>query len=126
MYEVLKKELTAVCNSCGKKNKLDMQHKAGKFLFKEVPSLYKQNPEFQLINNAPDLHKMDPEFNFKQVKAEDFHQTKEVAQGSKPKDRRKNEEEQKTTKEEQNKSKQEESSFEEEDEEINVIDSKEL
>lgn len=45
--DVDKKNLLSTCNSCGKKAKLDMLHKAGKQLFKDMPSLLKSNPEFK-------------------------------------------------------------------------------
>ena len=45
--DVVKKDLISTCNACGKKNKLDMLHKAGKQLYKDMPGLLKSNPEFK-------------------------------------------------------------------------------
>jgi len=45
--EVIKKDLWSTCNACGAKHKLDLTHKAGKQLFKDVPNFYKLCPEFQ-------------------------------------------------------------------------------
>ena len=38
-HEVDKKDLLGVCNSCGFSKKMDVMHKAGKTLLKEIPSL---------------------------------------------------------------------------------------
>lgn len=46
-FEVQKKDLLAICNACGYSKKLDTTHKAGKQLFKEVPTFYANNPEFK-------------------------------------------------------------------------------
>jgi translation initiation factor 5 len=45
--DVVKKDLISTCNACGKKAKLDMLHKAGKQLYKDMPTLLKSNPEFK-------------------------------------------------------------------------------
>jgi translation initiation factor 2 beta subunit (eIF-2beta)/eIF-5 len=37
--EVDKKNLLSKCNSCGKKAKLDVMHKAGKQLYKDMPQM---------------------------------------------------------------------------------------
>lgn len=46
-FETQKKDLIAICNACGHSKKLDTLHKAGKQLFKEVPTFYANNPEFK-------------------------------------------------------------------------------
>lgn len=46
-FEQAKKDLLAICNSCGQSKKLDSQHKAGKQLIKDLPSFYAMNPEFR-------------------------------------------------------------------------------
>ena len=46
-HEVNKKNLIAVCRSCGTSdNKMDTIHKAGKQLHKDIPNYYAANPEF--------------------------------------------------------------------------------
>jgi len=46
-HEVNKKNLVGVCRSCGTTdNKMDVMHKAGKCLHKDIPSYYQANPEF--------------------------------------------------------------------------------
>jgi translation initiation factor 5 len=45
-HEVDKKDLLGVCNSCGFSKKMDVLHKAGKTLLKEIPNFYKANPDF--------------------------------------------------------------------------------
>lgn len=46
VYEASKKDLLANCNSCGFQKKMDVLHKAGKVLLKEIPDFYKKNPDF--------------------------------------------------------------------------------
>ena len=46
VHEVQKKELVGVCNACSFQKKMDVTHKAGKTLLKEIPNFYKSNPEF--------------------------------------------------------------------------------
>ena len=46
-HEVNKKNLIGVCRSCGSvDNKMDVMHKAGKQLHKDIPLYYQANPEF--------------------------------------------------------------------------------
>jgi translation initiation factor 5 len=46
IHEVDKKELLGVCNACSFIKKMDVTHKAGKTLLKEIPNFYKANPDF--------------------------------------------------------------------------------
>jgi hypothetical protein len=46
-HNAQKKELVAICNACGYAKKMDVMHKAGKQLFKDIPNYYKNNPEFR-------------------------------------------------------------------------------
>jgi len=46
-HEVNKKNLVGICRSCGSTdNKMDVIHKAGKQLHKDIQTYYKANPEF--------------------------------------------------------------------------------
>lgn len=46
-HEVVKKNLIGICRSCGTTdNKMDIMHKAGKQLHKDIQTYYKANPEF--------------------------------------------------------------------------------
>jgi len=46
-YTIEKKNLSAKCNACGGLRSLDTSHKAGKQMFKEIPTFYAANPEFK-------------------------------------------------------------------------------
>jgi hypothetical protein len=80
-HEVDKKDLLGVCNSCGFSKKMDVMHKAGKTLLKEIPNFYKANPEFAsrkhkvLIEEKPQVQQADITTSKKKAKV-DLEETK--------------------------------------------------
>lgn len=75
-HEIDKKDLLGVCNSCGFSKKMDVSHKAGKTLLKEIPNFYKANPDFAsrknkvLIEEKPQSQQAEVVASKKKVKGD--------------------------------------------------------